>query len=486
MWRGFAIVLVLLAPAALPAAAQWVDHAEVEPNTPWDLPDRMWRDAPPAGESRVYFNAVPSLADSRASPNVALLGTRILLALNEWDATLGMWSDCNGDGVIGMADSAVAEYSGALLDADDAARCPQGSPHHEDGWVRELLPIGPTAAPDAETDPHVVRADGVRIWGDVERHPWRTWACAMGFYNHPGTTSRTGVVIGTLDCKTNGMLINTINALDEDGSLGLRFEKGHPPYKSSSALNHDLAVHPYENPFTGDVGFLQDDSGAPAFSAWDCEADAPATNGSVETEGSFWDGAEHAWDGAVEDCDASTRSLMDELHPDLEPAVHVDFAPRARVDMQFDFRERAPPAGGLLPPEGGIGLARGITMGSTWSSNSYYVTDNALVDRTSMALREPQRFWFYASLGDDATPFAAALPGGGASFAYGAEFCPWGPEFWECDPDRWYEYPFVAEKPDAPRVGDAYHLRDVECYDWTHGLLARHGVDPAPHRCPEA
>lgn len=61
--------------------------------------------------------------------------------LPHYEAKLGAWLDCNGDGIIGSAAGDI--YATLLL--IDMSRCPVGSRHNDGVQVVELLAIGPGA-----------------------------------------------------------------------------------------------------------------------------------------------------------------------------------------------------------------------------------------------------------------------------------------------------------------------------------------------------
>jgi hypothetical protein len=138
-----AAVLLVAAPSAV---ATWTTSAASvqEPSTAWDAWDGwMWHDPPAAGSARLYLDAryVPT---STGAP------------LPHFEATLGVWRDCNGDGIVGH--TAAETYPAlALL---DVSQCPPGTRHNDGSTITELLYVGPGAA-----YPHIADADA-RVWTD--------------------------------------------------------------------------------------------------------------------------------------------------------------------------------------------------------------------------------------------------------------------------------------------------------------------------------
>ena len=120
-----ALAAMLVAPAA---TATWRAFGTAEPDSVLDTSTFMWSTEPPVGSKRVYFNTyttIATVATTGINPNVAAAsdvtgaGTGIeAFGVEEHRAILGIWTDCNLDGYVGMAESAVREYASVLLPAN--------------------------------------------------------------------------------------------------------------------------------------------------------------------------------------------------------------------------------------------------------------------------------------------------------------------------------------------------------------------------------
>lgn len=289
---GFAVlVLLLFAPAG---SAAWRGPGSLEPDTRIDREDgRMFPDPPrdPAAR-RVYFNAWQAVEGTSASPNVALLGTAVIHPAVHQRAMLGEWLDCDRDGYIGNAESALQEYASILA---DPLLCPAGSRHNDGQWVSEMLAIGMVDPCEYERDPairqrdcpqpgnvaeptvpafaynHVVLySNDTYVWGDVGAPGAIPRAeCALAPMPR-GTTSGTGSFLRWADCQDGYRVGATVNAVDSDGRLGLRFDDPENPQASQSHLNQDLPVSLLGAPDSR-TGVAEQGSGDPAWTAWDCD-----------------------------------------------------------------------------------------------------------------------------------------------------------------------------------------------------------------------
>lgn len=284
----------------------WRTHGSHEPDTVWDTPDLMWPDAPPPATSRVYFNAVLQVPSTGVSPNVAALGSAISPgSLVEAYAYLGVWNDCNNDGYVGLAEGAAFEYPAVSLAS--TTRCPaiSGDPaswtmgaHNYNGWVRELLWIGPADAVgdqnlDGSIDDDVLRyAPGTYldwdalVWGDLG-FPWAPdELCPVR--PPQGTTASTGALLGYADCHINRRVANQTNFIDGEvaywtGLHPARFDDPDDPATSRTLLNQDLPASLWGNPHWGpgqgsyQRGLLDDGAAPggegpdPTFTTWDCD-----------------------------------------------------------------------------------------------------------------------------------------------------------------------------------------------------------------------
>ncbi|HEX2022277.1 MAG TPA: hypothetical protein VHH36_06155, partial [Candidatus Thermoplasmatota archaeon] len=263
--RALAILatLLLAAPSTL---AEWSYEGASEPDTPRDAFDGlMWTapdDSPDPGVRKVYFNAFATVPVQyqgavRAHPNL-LPGMRVLPPETTFKAILGVWKDCNDDGYVGEARSALVAYREELL--PQGTPCPEGSEHLRDGWVRELLWID-------DSDPQ--RA--TRVWGDfgLPESPAKV-RCPLHPVPHGSATS-TGGLLRHADCSFDLGVGAMVALVDHDTGLGLGFDDpAHPERDCDHPLNR-------ETPWGGDAGCFQGSTAAyergagdPAFTVWDC------------------------------------------------------------------------------------------------------------------------------------------------------------------------------------------------------------------------
>lgn len=295
MLRALLLAFVIAAPTA---TALWRGAGGFEPDTPEDVTGTMMFLEPDASADvsrhAVYFQAFTTAPETSLNPNLGLTGTRLLFAPTlHHRAFLGEWKDCNNDGYIGLAESAIQDYPARLL-LDDV-RCPATTgapwPVHNDGlWVSELLFIGMVdpcefasdAVREAECpgidafarNERVHYANGTFVWGDLGLPGSIPKTECILAPLPSGATTSTGAMLGWADCQSRRGLAETVNEADADGSLGLRFEDTQSPEDSSSLLNQRFPVTPFGR---GDEpGILQDDTSAASASVWDCGDDPVA------------------------------------------------------------------------------------------------------------------------------------------------------------------------------------------------------------------
>ena len=208
-----AIASVAMMMLSQTGAATWGNHGSHEPDNANDNAAFMWTDPPAAGETKVYFNAWSGMAygafgGGSISPNLGTLRTTNEAPTLEYHmAILGVWQDCNGDGYIGIAETAQQEYPAALL--LDTTVCPPVTgdrnvwtpgAYNYNGWVTEYIPVGGidgTPLNDAN-DSRSYRDPEAMIWGDnglpddpataggscaTAPQPRGTWQSTGGFLN---------------------------------------------------------------------------------------------------------------------------------------------------------------------------------------------------------------------------------------------------------------------------------------------------------------
>lgn len=253
-------IALFTAPSAL---GSWKSLGGYEPDTRNDELDGWMYLGPNQGvERKVYLNVVPSNPDLAANPNVAALGSRIQpIGKMGFEAFYGVWIDCNKDGYIGHAETALFEYRSELL--IDQSLCPLGSDHNvrdanpvASGWVSELRWIAPPTGVDQNgdgipegRDRRIYHDLGARVWGDVgvpgdtmggERCvPVEPVNATGTFRGAPrGTYRSTGAFLDYADCYTG----HTGFRVAHTGlnAVGLGFDAEHVEKESFNQEGHPL------------------------------------------------------------------------------------------------------------------------------------------------------------------------------------------------------------------------------------------------------
>lgn len=578
---ALAVALVGSALVLPSVGATWYGPGTAEPDTPHDEAKYMFPDpdASADGRGRVYLNGYQAAPGTSANPNVGATGSTVLTApAAHHRVLLGVWKDCNNDGYIGAAESGVQDYLSALL--VDASVCPAttytDTPVHNDGlWVREMLTIGmvdPCEFKDDDARPsgcarfaineRVIYDNATYVWADhgAPGAAPRGW-CAIAPLT-PGATDGTGAFIAYADCQSQRGIARTVNALDADGTLGVRFEDEQHPETSSSILNQRVPVSLFG--YGAHPGVLEADA-PPAATAWDCDAPRggadvrdptggalpseakvedpsggrltgpqfplvivgiyfvdhdgdPSTPGVIgapltdadgsyawvptpapalhDARGSWWSAGAHVADGPNGDCDAASGSPIDDAYAGhaVEAPAAAPRGPKTQTDMVFTFFDghrgfspnADPHTGATTPSDGGILYLDHDHGGDgpMWSATRQVEQDAQLLSRSDLQPAGAAWFTYYASVSSlVATTYE--LPPGGTT-AYGSEAC--GGTFagesgaWACDAGAWWIGAngedlmprFIEGAPYGRAPGDAYQLRDVDCYD---GTLVR-GVPP--------
>lgn len=270
--RAAILPLLLLLPVA---DAAWRGAGGLEPDTFEDVRDLMMHTEPYDGSDPafrpVYFQGFVAVTETSTNPNVALLGSRIVPAPSlHHRAILGVWVDCNADGYIGEAESALGDYPAAR---GSEARCPtktySGYPIHNDGiFVTELLAIGMVDPCEYETSADVRASCGVDAWAPNERVFYANWTFVWADVGAPGsvpraeciltplpqgTTTGTGPMIDWADCQSRRGVRSAI----DDAGLGGQVERPFPVTPFGSGTR---------------PGLLQDDTDKASATVWDCDA----------------------------------------------------------------------------------------------------------------------------------------------------------------------------------------------------------------------
>lgn len=519
-WIAAGLALALTMPIA---GATWYTRGSFEPDTQQDREDgRMFLEAdqnPDAGHKQVYFNAVPMDRNGVSlNPNVGRLETRYIPAGSMgFSAFLGIWKDCNGDDYIGMAESALFHYRSELL--APTGICGEGGPFNRGGWVTEFVYIARNESGIHPRFPRVFNDTDARVWGDFGlpgKEEGVHYDCAQLPFP-VGTFESTGGLLVYADCQIGYNVAKTINTLDSDGALGLRFEdRYHPERDCDSRLNQPIPGGMYgKNPCSDETGTFEGETEDRMFTVWDCRdggtdvrdpTAAPGQRGSLsqvelpsvagyggttnlsdETgsyrkigtpapsvgnpEGSLTAGLDNFQSGASQGCrPANYWSNLTYLESDFSATNPTD----GKRMTDFDFRYRAQgygPAGQGGPAGGGVSA----NENPAWSASVTYLPPTYMggTIRNSDLLPAPAIYLtFYAKLGVASTHAGLKLPSSTPG-TYGAESCSGGigagqtkQNGWDCDPTHWWN-PEMGGTDNwmGARPGDSYHLRDTDCYD---------------------
>lgn len=263
--RGAILVVLLLSPAA---TAGWRAAGSLEPDSAADRADgMMWPEPDTARENaRIYFAAFQAVEGTSVNPNVAATGSRVLPpGAVHHRALLGAWKDCDRDGYVGSAETALFDYPASAL-LDDAL-CPPGTRFNEAGWVTEMIMVGMVdpcerlrcgTAPAFVENERVLYADGTMVWGDRGLPGAAPAATCAPAPMPAGSTRTAGGLLAHVDCQTGALLRPTLAAADATGALG-------------ATLDAPLPVTPFGG--AAGPGVLEAGTARPAARAYDCAAE---------------------------------------------------------------------------------------------------------------------------------------------------------------------------------------------------------------------
>lgn len=533
--RSFILILAALL-AAPAAAASWAGKGMVEPDTQRDVADGFMRlspDVSPTSGHLVYFNAfntqsVGAAAEvsTSANPNVATLQTGYMTSSGRAYAMLGIWKDCNQDGFVGLGDQGLFEYRTELLMGKEGV-CPRSAlpnpiprdwlPTHNDGeWVREFVPIGYDKTPNAlpsgaavpDENPYNANDLGARVWWDwgLPESATRTRCYA---FPPQGTFHSTGGLVEFVDCFDGFKATDVWNSVAPDGTpAGQLSFKDEPRDQSESSSTLNQA-----NPWG-------DESSSSDASVFDCSrpqlvhqrvpntdtevgVSQPRSSPTVGTGGSPA-GTANETATAFDDCDrADNKGEWEHSAAAFPYGAEEDVIATKTLKQQtgytlkFNEGTRNPAKAGTNPQQVGRAAPRdagtrateaeGFWVGSSRIGEAY----NPLVDRDSQA---PQSVTYVTAYGfvSPAAISRYALRLTGVTGVYGADHCQGLVAVtgeWECDPAKWWLNPDGSLETRTTsdvvagaftfvgaRVGDAYNVRDVDCYDFSAQPLREQGL----------
>lgn len=310
--RTIVVILTALALSMPLAAANWSYRGSNEPDTIYDTPSFMYFDPdtnPSQSVNKLYFNGwARFLREGHYNANVGALGSRVQPPVAAMAAMLGYWKDCNNDGYVGFAESALIEYRVELLTATTGASiCPPSTPmkgqaiypHNDGTWVRELIWLGPTNGAMSSNPTNFYSTD-TDVWAD-----WglpggaATLVCPGG---NQGVRS-TGALLEFVDCNTYFRIARSLNDVEaQTGAPVGGWDPSNIDNSDSEANVDNPAFAPLYGPAEpeghedeGDYrgysgGFLGRDADgenqrARLVTVVDCESNGPDASPSVNTPG---------------------------------------------------------------------------------------------------------------------------------------------------------------------------------------------------------
>jgi hypothetical protein len=531
------LALLMAAPTAL---AGWGAVGSHEPDTladqtdGWMFPDHDVSPCTTAGcdTNDVYLNGffttcgdvpvpgVGAVAECGAvTPNLATLGTSIHQPEYQLAALLGVWKDCNADGYVGLGDQGLFEYRSEVLAAWPGVGdsiCPVTptpiDPHfgkppvnwtasHNDGtWVHEFLSLQPKNELIGDVNPYSnLNDDGAKVWAAVGLPGTFHQVCYYASYPQ-GTFHSTGGLLQTFDCWDGYQATATFDAVADGTATTQPYSFSDHPHDQSASASKANVANPWGVP-----------SDRPIVDAWDCSAPVvdehhdlgkppvgtgndvwvnatayapkapPPTDASGSLAGTMNSTyAPCARDARTGDSAESTLPYTLETGTTL-PAVKqytdvlgaVDNArPAAPLGAVPGYGKSGPGSAGVEAVPPGAGGTDGVYLG-----NRIYGSETLFTDPNGGGVSGVPSFTYYAYVDPLAismyhlslprSPYGAQLVTG----AYGAEACG---SFttgihgqWDCDATHWTS---------SVKVGAAYDLRDVDCYDQSASAARGAGV----------
>jgi hypothetical protein len=530
-----AITLLMTVPAGVQA---WAGKGSYEPDTSYDATNGWMytgTDTTPCGDATcatgpndVYFNGFLGQPltyegisfNSGTNPNFATVGSEIPTFPDSPKAMLGIWKDCNDDGYIGLGDNALFEYRTEVLNAQIAAGlapagiCPVGAipapipykwmPVHNDGtWVHEFIGLGEENGPNPQIafaqSPWNLVDEGARVWVDDGLPGGPPTGTCYTLNYPPGSFHTVGGIESVLDCYLTNKIENNAQTVcgatntcaewsqvkatgnpwgeENGGSMVTVWDCSQGPVATGPAVTnyHDAVNHPKVPPTV-------DPTGSPG-------GTANATGSGLTARCSpYFNSTETNPGATLAAAPYTAESNVNQING-------VKLAPDFQMRFTEDTARPAPVVGSSLgrgsPGDGGIGqdvYGRGF-----WASNGVRaLSRNPLVDRTLLKPQGVTVYSYYAFVSPQAisdyhlslpkTPYGAQLTTG----TYGAEACG---SFttgvhneWACDPNAWYpngQDGCTSQLENinyCAKVGDAYDMLDVDCYDYSVSALRSVGV----------
>ena len=475
------------------------------------------------------------------SPNLGSLETGFQTRAALPMVMMGVWKDCNRDDFVGNSEANWV-YPANLpgVDTDLCPPTPGVYPTHNDGrWIYEFhsLTWSNETRAGLSGDANTLVDNGAKVWADFGL-PDSVLVPVCDLSPQPaGTYQSTGGALALVDCQDNYRITRTINDVatitgqdqlsfedqpngrqgDSDSALNVvyplgessddgyveAFDCSNPPERQS--IEDPLGPRePQRYEIPGVLKFTV--PGSSGYIANYTLNTNPNTSPSPNAGGSFW-GTLNETDAGSSSCKREEGTVGDADHCVggivliiCEQSSAREFKGRVRPDSLLISEQwkhnytHTNPVNDLMDKQGDL---YGSNFRKFW-----YTFDN--VDNTGPATRDgglsPAQFWtFYGFVSPGAiSKYTLELPG--ATGAYGSQACAAsaldGKARFDCNKNNWWFDPDGT--PTTPReagslycwdektgcdprvfVGDAYNLRDIDCYDYSIGLLRAEGVSTA-------
>lgn len=500
--------LVLLFLLATPTSlASWSVKGSLEPSTRRDATEGwmfLQPDvSPSAAVNKVYFNGFTSYCAppygvgcqaTSFSPNLALAGTNVLAFPTVTVAMLGVWKDCNQDGYVGFGDQGLVEYRADLL--FDKSVCPASAtpidprtglpppdwfPTHNDGaWVREYLPIA-WNPPSVTGDKNAwnINDNGARVWADWGLPGAPAQPDCYVATQPRGTFASTGGMLEWADCFDGGRVTDTFDSIATGRLAPYSFaDAPRNQRNSTSALN---VRDPWGRPGDASFAYVFDCSRPPMVQDTSVRSPRPRVAPSTSASPA---GTVDELQAEATDCARDGPGSLGRAPYATEGDVVDITDARVRTDHSMfpveDQRPSAPVAavlGKATPKDLGV---RATSLDGFWGSQDVTgVSHDPFVGRDS-TFAAPTIMTYYAFI-SNAIVIRYGLqlnPSGSKIGTYGQEAC--GASTvgiqggWNCDRTAWW--PGNSGSPYDASVGDAYQLRDIDCYDESAAVTRGIGV----------
>ena len=462
------------------------------------------------------------------NPNVASQQSAVMAAPSIAYAMLGVWRDCNKDGYVGYGDQGLFEYP-VQLPGVDASVCPVTQigqwvepnampPHNDGGLVREFLPIGWNSMPVnlkcptpfsscQDVDPFNVADNAARVWSDFGTPGTPPGNLCYVTPQPRGTFHSVGSLQGYADCFLQNRVNGTVTGTPYDGVRGADCEHSsvagtyHAGCNPWGESNQDAYVDAFDCSQRQTTGPYE-----PTTKTWTVNVSKPYASPRTNREGSVAGTFNETW-GDLDDCRENNRdnTFARQADPNVPYATEGDTintnGKRLTHDNTFTYQERkraaAPqPVFGAFSKQGSGDFGLGTTREADfWEGDGVMLASrNPYVARDALQPAPVTYVTYYASLGATAVS-RYALQTTGQTGTYGAEACGSGigagqpmRNDWACDPTAWWpgadctqtslHCPLIDGRPQAAfvRVGQAYQLRDVDCYDAGTQALRDNGL----------